>query len=382
MSAISKEEEIFESPDDGAVSNSESKLTSFKETIIDRPAGFRNEDLNENKLAPDAAFAVFNGKVFHSADVEYYSLADSIERRVESPLQRYARLRGELDELKADLDLMVKSEEAGNKGNATWAVLQQEVLNLATSADAVASHKGMALLQTGATSHERALSGIVKSVENLNLDRGDQGGAAAAEGIAEGTVVAGSADLLSVEQRVHRLETLLGSKSNLIDATGGGAQKSPYPYPLLEAVRRLEERAAALDAGELETLRAKCEQVRAELDSTLKSKSTLAAEAKVAEAARQLSGLLAVADRVDSVVGDLPALVLRLKTLEQVHAAAAGFTGRLGQMEQDVRALSGQLSSNKEVLAELRAGLRDSVAAMQQNVTAVDAKIASLEQQR
>lgn len=378
MSAISKEEEIFESGDDVVVGNSESKLTSFKETIIDRPVGFRNEDVNENKLAPDAAFAVFNGKVFHNPGSEYYSLADSIERRVESPLQRYARLRGELDELRADLDLMVENEVSNSKGNAPWAVLQQEVLNLATAANTMASHKAMDLLRTGTTSHERALAGIVKSVDDLNLNRDDQSLATAAE--AEGAAASDSSDLLSVEQRVHRLETLLGSTSNLIDVTGGSGGGQKYPYPLLEAVRRLEERAAALDAGELETLRVKCEQVRAELDSTLKSKSTLAAEAKVAEAARQLSGLLAVADRVDAVVGDLPALVLRLKTLEQVHAAAAGFTGRLGQMEQDVRALSGQLSSNRDVLAELRTSLRDSIAAMQQNVTAVDAKIASLEQ--
>jgi hypothetical protein len=36
-----------------------------------------------------------------------YSLADTIERRVESPLQRFVRLRQELSELKSDLDVMV-----------------------------------------------------------------------------------------------------------------------------------------------------------------------------------------------------------------------------------------------------------------------------------
>lgn len=34
------------------------------------------------------------------------SRADSVERRVESPLQRFARLRSELADLKADLDAM------------------------------------------------------------------------------------------------------------------------------------------------------------------------------------------------------------------------------------------------------------------------------------
>jgi hypothetical protein len=133
--------------------------------------------------------------------------------------------------------------------------------------------------------------------------------------------------------------------------------------------------------GELESLRVKCEAARAELEGTLKSKSTASAEAKVTEAARQLSGLLALAQKVDAVVGDLPALVLRLKTLEHVHSAAASFTVRLGQTEQDVRALSGQLASNRDVLVELKSSLRDSVTAMQQNVTAVNAKIAGLQSQ-
>lgn len=37
------------------------------------------------------------------------SRADSVERRVESPLQRFARLRSELADLKADLDVMTVS---------------------------------------------------------------------------------------------------------------------------------------------------------------------------------------------------------------------------------------------------------------------------------
>jgi cell division septum initiation protein DivIVA len=375
MNIISREEEIFETPSEPSGGNSESKLTSHKESLIDRPAGHRNEDIIESKLNPDAAYGVFNGRMFQSAGVEYYSLADNIERRIESPLQRFARLRGELDELTSDLNLMVESEAAGGKANSTWAVLQREAMNLASSADNLSTHKGFELVRNGSTSHERALSGIVRSMEELSVDQEQQGATGPGSAIAPQI---GSADLISVEQRVHRLETLLGSASNLLDVSGSSSKQ---PYPLLETVKRLEERAAALDVGELESLRVKCEAVRAELEGTLKSKSTASAEAKVTEAARQLSGLLALAQKVDAVVGDLPALVLRLKTLEHVHSAAASFTVRLGQTEQDVRALSGQLASNRDVLVELKSSLRDSVTAMQQNVTAVNAKIASLQSQ-
>ena len=319
MNHTSIEEEIFESPSVDSVGNSEQKLSSHKEALIDRPAGLNNADIVETRLNADTAFGVFNGKVFHANQVEYYSLADAIERRAESPLQRLARLRGELDELKSDLDCMVDSEGKTAGSMSMWETLQNEASKLSISASSLESHKAFELLQTSKSSHERALSGLVDSLKDIKITE--------SESELTNSSKFESSHVVLLEQRLHRLETLLGSTGNLGDvssATGSssgsvalGGGKS-CPYPLLDAVRRLEERVTLLGLGELETLRAKCEAVRNELDTTLKSKSALSAEAKVAEATRQLAGLLAVVDKVDAVAADLPVLVLRLKTLEQV----------------------------------------------------------------
>ena len=43
-----------------------------------------------------------------------FSLADRVERRVESPLQKFARLRAEVEELRGDLEIISKEDaEAG-----------------------------------------------------------------------------------------------------------------------------------------------------------------------------------------------------------------------------------------------------------------------------
>lgn len=46
--------------------------------------------------------------------VTEFSLADRVERRVESPLQKFARLRAEVEELRGDLEIISKEDaEAG-----------------------------------------------------------------------------------------------------------------------------------------------------------------------------------------------------------------------------------------------------------------------------
>jgi hypothetical protein len=81
----------------------------------------------KNILAADA-FQYFHGKIYGSLSgnrtfrlrfaLEFtesvagprseYSMADSVEKRVESPFQRYARLRAEVEELQNDLSEIAK----------------------------------------------------------------------------------------------------------------------------------------------------------------------------------------------------------------------------------------------------------------------------------
>lgn len=368
MSRASREEEIFETPSVADSSAGEQKLASYRESVIERPPTASREGISEARLNPDAAFGVFNGKVFGVPKQEVYSLADAIERRAEAPLQRYARLKGELDELKFDLDSMVESEANKSSTNSVWSVLQQEASKLSLAAGELENHQAFNLVRSNVSNSDSSLTGLVSSMNELNVT-----GAASAKATARsaGQDVE-SNRIISLERKVHHLETLLGSAANNNDV----ASSSRSPFPLADAVTRLEERVALLDTAELEALRAKCEAVRSEIESTIKSKSTLAAESKIAEATKQLSSLLGLVDRVDGVVQDLPALVLRLKTLEQVHLSAATFSARLGQMEGEVRGLTGELSSNKEVLAALKQSVLENVATMQQNIAAVNNKLA------
>lgn len=372
MSQSSREEQIFETPNVDS-SSAEHKLATYKDAMVDRPANNRDRDeaISEVKLNPEAAFGVFNGKVFSAPKADYFSLADSIERRAESPLQRYARLRGELDELKTDLESIVEADTDKNSASSVWSALQHEVNDLSASAASLEAHKAFGLVRSNIANHERSLLSLVDNLKQLHVV-GDE----ASDVKGGNNVGVDSSMLLKLERRVHYLETILGSAGNFNDINAASSAGKPTcPFPLLDAVSRLEERVTLLDVSELENIRAKCESVRNELDATLKSKSTLATESKIIDAAKQLSGLIGVADRVDAVAADLPNLVLRLKTLETVHSAVSSVNSRLTQMETDVRGLSGELASNKEVLSVMKQSIMENVATMQQNISAVDTKL-------
>ena len=73
--------------------------------IPDKKYDENNDGLDYVSLRPEQAFEVFSGKIFGTTTLDY-SYADLVERKVESPFQRFARLRAEINDLEKDLSLM------------------------------------------------------------------------------------------------------------------------------------------------------------------------------------------------------------------------------------------------------------------------------------
>jgi len=191
--------------------------------------------------------------------------------------------------------------------------------------------------------------------------------------------------LIALEKRLFYLETVLGSSSNVMDvesaASAGGALgiSSSSGTPLVETLARLERRVALLDTVTLDAIRVKAGTLKTDLEAAAKAnRGGSTSDARILEAAQRLDELNTKAQRIDSIASDIPALVLRLKTLEAVHSAAATFTQRLQEMEAGVKALGDDLRTNGEALTLMRSGLKDNLDVMQRNIEKVDARIASL----
>ena len=101
------QEEVFEwNGTSDSKENDTERIEHFRETHRAKYDPTDDEDSDDgiittNNITPAEAFEVFQGKVFFTRNE--YTLSDSIEQRVETPMQRFTRLRIELESLQSDL---------------------------------------------------------------------------------------------------------------------------------------------------------------------------------------------------------------------------------------------------------------------------------------
>ena len=336
---------------------------------VPHSAGFEHDSsgvITGDSLSADEAFQVFNGRLYHTSkrsgdpiynssssstivsssqrvdEREYFSMSAALERRsaLESPLERFNRLRMELSDLQSDVDIMEEQERISSsssqqkKGHPSlWAVLQREVLALAQQAvplqtriDAVES-----ACRTTIDPARQQLDDLRKSISLLS-------GASPSDEANQSTGTDHHYSKLShsqvgqLERRIHRLESCLGSVSNLTAVSSSHSTSlqrvsSSSLIPIIDAVARLEDKLSLLDLKEVDATRAALEGLRVDLEQTTAAALT-AKESRLVEAFRGLTSLLQLVDKVEAVADDVPVLVTRLKTLEQVHVAATTFNAR------------------------------------------------------
>lgn len=363
------QEVIFESPDAFLEATSPSGARLLAAMTIDEDDS--NSSISKDPVDPLAAYQAFHQiRPFQSQEV--FSLAAGNERKMESPLQRFQRLRSELAELSTDLDRMVAPDQA-----SIWSALQAETGRLVAQADRLEGHAGW-----------RAGEGMVQHKLGELLAEHPAGGAA------EAASAHMSPFMPQLERRVHRLECLLGQQAN----TSSGAQLlegQASPFPVLDTLHRLERKLGLLDAAAIEALRAKANLLKWELEAMAAGPTAAAARKKegtgtgaalpaapssassgVLDAARRIEQLAAQVSKVQAAVEDLPALVMRLRTLDSVHWNAASASSRLQQLEASVQAALGSAQENGELLREMRQGLQDNLSNMQDNLRAVEGKLA------
>jgi len=249
----------------------------------------------------------------------------------------------ELSDLQSDVDIMEEQERISSsssqqkKGHPSlWAVLQREVLALAQQAlplqtriDAVES-----ACRTTTDPARQQLDDLRKSISLLS-------GASPSDETNQSTGTDHHYSKLShsqvgqLERRIHRLESCLGSVSNLTAVSSShstplqrvSSSRHGSLIPIIDAVARLEDKLSLLDLKEVDATRAALEGLRVDLEQTTAAALT-AKESRLVEAFRGLTGLLQLVDKVEAVADDVPVLVTRLKTLEQVHVAATTFNAR------------------------------------------------------
>eukprot|EP01041_Mallomonas_annulata_P009901 gene9901-20594_t len=282
--------------------NDEEKLDVIQMPNRDTKRDFEfqeNQSVDLGNIDAGLAFEVFQGRIFsvpkqQSSNRSEYSIADSVEKRVESPLQRFTRLRSELSELCDDLNSMTTNENQPTD-STIWSSLLEETKQLQNNIKTIESHKKLQENTNGnGNTSDSSISNKLTIVSNQLQDHQKS-----STSTSTSTLVLESKDSLSVssiavlEQRVFALETLLGSASNALDmeAIVGVTPRSSI-FPLVQTVSKLEKRISLLDESTMETIRNKASGLRMELDAVSREKGKLpASEQKAMESSKKISDL-------------------------------------------------------------------------------------------
>jgi archaellum component FlaC len=184
--------------------------------------------------------------------------------------------------------------------------------------------------------------------------------------------------ILSLEKRVAALETILGSTSNLLNLTAADRtsvlESKSGVFPLVRTVGILEKKAALLNPQSMDILRTKASNLRQELELAHKVKSATT-DSRILDGVKKIDSLAADVQGIQSIASEVPSLIIRLKTLQGVHARAATFRSSLDRLETAVGMLKGEVNNNGEVLNALRDGLKQNCETFKESIRKVNERM-------
>ena len=352
------QEEIFESvapASSTAVAPREERSEGSRGSIV-----LDSDNIVTTTISPDQAYEIFQGKFFG-----VLKMKEKEQIHIESATQKLSRIQQELQEISNDVDKVIKSKSRPD---------QTEVLRmLRENADAM-TQKALQLKTHPVLTGDLANPDLDQKLKRIQIS---------IQNDAPRPALVTPDDDVSLARRVSLLEAVLGSASNVLDVESVyGVVARNRVFPLADSILGLEQRLSLLDEQNLDVLRNKAKALRIELEAVNKvtmNPQSLAEQRVAAENSwKKVADLHDKLKRVESTADDLPALVLRLKTLEGIHQAAGTFSQRVQEVETAAENISVMLKSNKEILETLKKSLKDNAAVMLSNAAEVDARIAAL----
>ena len=318
--------------------------------LLSFPVKTKHDEIDESEIiAPEQAFQIFANKLFA---VNPYSTKKElnnaeIAQSNESPLVRLARLKNELEALEHDCS------------SQDFRLFQDQLVKMQDQLHVISSSQ--LNKQTGLTSY---IESSVSAVNDMKLV--DVKASVALPMVSDGQ------NATQLNDRVHRLEKLLGGK-----LSASGDQVS-----LVTRVKTLEALLLKIDDKKLDLLQKRSKVIRQDLEAAAKARNKLSSSTigspLLSDDSKTITTLYDGLQSLNGMSEHLPILSARLQALALQHADAATRTARFKAVEQMTSDLSKQVQSIETALTSLDKSLKENAAVMQSNVHALEERTKSL----
>lgn len=318
-------------------------------------------------ISPLKAFETFAGKVFDPSDtgnkVEgdrqgvqiVYSGSNGMP--IETPIQKYRRLKTEIKAFESALaQLASKSEAGADPTTTTVAQISKDLLQMNT----------LLSEQAGASTllFEDNLSEL-NSMKTLNDQLVKTTGKEKAPAVY--SLFSGSGNnssrLTALENRLANIERIMGTSADT------------------DAMTTIASLSAKLDVlgdpAKLQEIR-KTVQTLTEHLETLKKEKKKVDPILAKQKNEKVDKLFTMMSRWDKAALQLPVVVERLKSLQLLNAEASGVVDLMNTLDQQTKTLAQALSEDRELLSQVSKTLATNSERIAQNIESLDSRIKAL----
>jgi uncharacterized protein (UPF0335 family) len=344
--------------------------------------------LNSDQISPQAAFEIFQGKVYSASipntTINAAKASTSAGGDESTPLERLARLQQEVTALEAELKMTV----AADSGRS----FDEQVVQLATDL----KNRLVATSSTHVTEQDNLTRLIHEQLQNIQKKDATTSAAAAAAAAAVGAVSLPQTGLVyelygnatnpttTMEERLLNLERLLGnsqqnalSSSSSSSQTNSASSTSTNHKSLLHRLEEMETLVATVDSTTLEKTATKAKVIRADLEAASKARNKLTATYKK-EDSKMIQQLYQQMVDLEGLGSYLPSLVERLQQLSHLHRQASTFGTRLQELERGTTQVEATVGQLEDGMTTLQKTIVQNIAAMEKNLQELDKKLSGL----
>lgn len=284
------------------------------------------------------SFEVFSGKVF-APEAKRSSTPKFLN---ESRLERLARIQAELEEMEEDYCNDTNDSNLGD----------EEIVGVVKDLSA-----RLKVLQNGIDVTKRQTD-LTSMVNNLSLEATNE-----EEEQGHQTQKNQQRGDLAQEQRLLRIENILGSKFNTGNASG---------VSVLQRLKEAEEKLNSIDEKSLNQAASRAKVIRADLEAAAKARSKINNTnvedgAKIAKLHNQLVDM-------DGFLSSniLSTVVNRLSTCASLHTQSMEFGRDLKALEGMVKDIEGTLGSVEDSVSTMESSLIENMKVIQKNMERLD----------
>jgi len=340
--------------------------------------------LSCEQMSPQAAFEIFQGKVYNASipssastfgsnSVEH--VAKDSDRSSLPPLERLARLQQEVETLETELS--ITAADSGRE-------FDEQIVKLATDLKN--------RLVTASSAHVTEQDDLTRMIQKqLEVIQTKQDGGSATEQGAPSLPDTGLVYELygnatnpttTLEERLLNLERVLGNPQQQQQASssqsGTSSSVSSNNYKsLLHRLEDMEQLVATVDSATLEKTATKAKVIRADLEAASKARNKLTATYKK-EDSKMIQQLYQQMIDLEGLGNYLPNLVERLQQLSNLHQQASTFGTRLQELERDATQVEATVGQLEDGMATLQTTVAQNIVAMETNMKKLDEKLGAL----